>query len=211
MTKTMGELLIFNEREVEAKGINKDNFIDKEKLKKYMFPEDYENLKILDSLNKFEMGEEVRLFYPGSGVDIFFPLIYLERLFSGVKKAKFIFVDIDSGLGIIKGMLDEVGVGFSEEENEIKFYWNNKLIELEFVEDNVSKVLEKLEEFDIYFERAFRIMKEQIINYEKNVFGKLKANGVVISDSGFKEVLLKRINVSQNLSAYKEMVIGVKE
>lgn len=69
----------------------------------------------------------------------------------------------------------------------------------------------KWPEFDIYFERAFRIMKDQMEGYESQVFEKLSSGGVVISDSGFKEVGLEKIDLPISLSAYQEMMAGLKK
>lgn len=44
----------------------------------------------------------------------FIPLIYLKELFPKIKEADFIFINENDNFGIIKTVLDEVGVGFSE-------------------------------------------------------------------------------------------------
>jgi hypothetical protein len=210
--KNMSKLIITNEKIVIPKGANLNNQIDKEKLKEQFFNQDYENLKLLELIEPINyLQEEVTLLYPGCGIDIFSPLIYLEKLLPNVKKANLIFVDTMSCLGIIKTIIDNVNITFSEEKNKsITFYWNKLLINLKFKESDIHDLIEQLN-YDIYFERAFRIMKEQLPNYEHLVYKQLNNYGILISDSGFKSQELKKIKVPQELSAYKEMIIGTKE
>ena len=85
------------------------------------------------------------------------------------------------------------------------------LVELEFVEGNVFEILNQLPYFDIYFERAFRIMKDSADGYENQVFSKLRPGGILISDSGFQHCSLKKLNVPRELSSYGEMIIGIKK
>jgi hypothetical protein len=204
----MPNLISLSARKIKPKGLNKSNKINENKLKEYFLTGDYENLSLLEKVSLKQIKEKLTLFYPGCGTDILTPLIYLEKILLQTKKAKFIFLDQTNSLGIVKTILDDIGVSFSERKNKIKFYWKDKLIDLEFIENNVF--YSELPEFDIYFEKAFRIMKDGNQDYEKNIFNQLNKNGIIISDSGFQEFPLKRISVSQELSAYQEMIIGVK-
>jgi len=201
-------LIFYEERKVQAKGLNPDNQINKGKLKEFFHEEDYNNLNLLNSVNIPLNKETITLLYPGCGVDIFFPLIYIEKLFPKVKEANFTFIDTDNALGIIKTVLDDVGIHLSEKKNQISFYWKNILINLEFIQGNVFKL--DLPVFDIYFERAFRIMRDKIKDYEDKIFSKLNDGGILISDSGFENVPLKKIEVPKELSSYGEMMVGVK-
>jgi len=203
----MGNLITFIAKKTTAKGEDSNNKINQDKLKSYFFTEDYQNLKLLNDLEKFDHNKAT-LFYPGCGADILFPLHYLEKLFPGIKETKFIFVDVDNNLEVIKTVLDEIGVTFSEDKNKIRFYWKNILIDLKFVVADVFEA--ELPNFDIYFEKAFGIMKRQNENYENNIVKKLNSNGILISDSGFREQKIKKIKVPKILSSYQEMIIGVK-
>ena len=78
------------------------------------------------------------------------------------------------------------------------------------MQGSIFQILPQIPPFDIYFERAFRIMKDGHENYEKQIYQKLKPKGILISDSGFQNSPLEKVEVSQKLSAYKEMIIGVK-
>lgn len=207
----MGKIITFNEKNVKERGKSKEDEIDKEKWKSYFFEDDLNNLKLIGEIDPFSMKGEINWFYPGCGVDILYPLVYLEKLFPKVKKANFIFVDVEDNLNLIKTILDNVGVSFSKIKNGISFYWKKKEINLYFYKENVSKILEKDFKYNVYFEKAFRITKERINNYEKRVFEKLVRNGVVISDNGFGGFDLKRRKASKELSSYKEMVVGIKD
>jgi len=215
----MGNLIILEDRNVKAKGLDSGNNIDLEKLKSYFFDEDYANLELLDNVQKFNRSETLNWFYPGCGTDILFPLMYLDRLFPNVEEVKFTFLDTDNFLGMIKTILDEIGVTFSEvgekdgngSYNEIKFHWNGKLVNLNFVRENAFTYFENANSYDVYFERAFRIMRDKEFDYELLVLSRLKNNGVLISDSGFLGRELEYIEVPLDLSSYGEMVLGKKK
>jgi hypothetical protein len=202
----MGELISFIARKVEPRGLSKAE-PDEEKVKAMFFKQDYDNFALLDKINVPEF-DNPSLFYPGSGSDILFPLMYLDKLFPNLSQASLTLLDLDYNFGLIKTILDDVGIGFSETRRGIKFYWKNMLISLQFIQCNAFEF--ELPPFDIYFERAFRIMKERDLTFEKKVFLKLTVGGLLISDSGFAGLPLKYIEVPKELSGYKEMVMGIK-
>lgn len=210
----MGELIVYSGHKVVAKGLDFRAKPQLKKIKKYLFKDEYVNLRLLkkaaSTLNRTVRNEaKPLLLYPGCGTDIILPVLYLERLFPKMKEVDLLFVDVSNCFELIRGVLDDVGISFAEsKENKITFYWNDLLINLEFKEGNIFQLLPNLPEFGIYFERAFRIMKDS--NYESLIFQKLKPEGVIISDSGFQHLPLRRLPVSPDLSAYKEMIIGVK-
>ena len=206
----MGKLIVFAERDITAKGAT-PGIINETKLQEYFFEDDFHNLNLLDTMDKLTLSTATPiLLYPGCGCDIFFPLMYVEKLFPASKQFKFIFVDVEDFIGIIKTMLDDVGISFAEFNNTLEFYWKDRRIELEFMTVEISTILEKLPTHHIYFERAFRIMKDAIPNYEPAMFQKLASGGILISDSGFSNVPLRIICVPQQLSSYGEMILGVK-
>ena len=208
----MNQAIFYEEKQVEAKGLNPNNKINEDKLKSYIFTEDYDNLNLLNDINIPLDKKEITLLYPGCGVDILFPLIYLEKLFPKLKTANLTLVDEDYNLGLIKTVLDEIGISFAENsKSNIKFYWKNILINLNFIKNKIEHHLPEQEPVDIYFEKAFRIMRDNISNYENNILNIIKPNGILISDSGFIEQKLKIIEVPKILSSYGEMIIGIKE
>ena len=207
----MPNLIIYEEKKVEAKGLNSNNKISQEKLKSYFFEDDYQNLELLNKISIPFEKTEISLLYPGCGTDILFPLIYLDKLFPQLNKANLTFVDEDNNLGMIKTILDEVGISFSEDKSQIQFHWNHKLITLTFVMKKIENHFSELQSYDIYFEKAFRIMRDYIFDYENKILSKLNENGVIISDTGFENQNLKQITVSKELSSYKEMIIGLKK
>ncbi|MBI2669259.1 hypothetical protein HYX14_05440 [Candidatus Woesearchaeota archaeon] len=202
-------LIVVEERQVRAKGCNPHNTIDQQKLRDYFFDEDYESLKLLDKVPPFKVPDNAVLFYPGCGSDIFFPLLYVEKLCS-VKNIQFRFVDTEKVLGLIKTQLDDVGISFEEDKNKLQFYWKNMLITLEFIPGDVFGLIDALPPYDIYFERAFGIMKYDQGDYEEKIVQKLNHNGILISDCGYANCKLNRINVPPELSSYKEMIMGIK-
>jgi hypothetical protein len=207
----MPNLIIYEEKNVEAKGLNPNNKISPEKLKNYFFEDDYQNLELLNEISIPFEKREISLLYPGCGADILFPLIYLDKLFPQLNEAIFTFVDEDNNLGMIKTILDEVGISFEENKNQIEFHWNQKLITLTFIVKKIEDYFQELKNHDIYFEKAFRIMRNHIPNYEGEILNKLNPNAIIISDTGFGNQNLKQIAVSKELSSYKEMIIGIKE
>jgi len=208
----MGECIQFEEREVKAKGLNKQALPNKEELKKYFFSEEWTNFNFLEQLPKQNIPEQALLFYPGAGADILSPLIYLQKFFHPVKEIDFLFVDINNDYGMIKTILDDVGISFTEKKNNIlKFYWYGTLVNLAYLAVDVFSFVNKIDSINIYFERAFRIMREQDQKFEDKIFEKLKTGGVLISDSGFTKFPLKKIDIPLELSNYGEMIIGVKE
>jgi len=206
----MGFLISYEERAIKAKGLNKMAKPSQEKIQQYLFPDEYQNLSLLTSLPERGFPKNPVLFYPGCGADILMPLHYLEILFPSVQNITFIFNDVDNNLGLIKTILDDVGVHFREKKNNLQFYWNSILIDLQFIQGNVFQILPKIPSFDVYFERAFRIMKDDHPEYENRIYQKLNSNGLLISDSGFQHLPLEKMKVSQELSAYREMIIGIK-
>lgn len=208
----MGFLISYEEKAVKAKGLNKLAVPNPEKVQQYLFPDEYQNLFLLIEIPRMEYPENSVLFYPGCGADILMPLKYVEILFPRLRNITFIFNDTDNNLGVIKTILDEVGISFKEKKkNLLQFYWNGVLVDLKFIRGNVFQIIANLPPFDIYFERAFRIMKDEHPEYENQIYQKLNSKGVLISDSGFQHLPLEKIDVSQELSAYKEMIIGIKK
>ncbi len=207
----MVNLISLTARPVRAKGLNKLAIPREQKVKEYFFSEDYCNLELLQDVSVINYSETASLFYPGCGADILFPLKYIERLFPRLRKISLTFNDVDNNLSMIKTILDDIGISFSEKKNGIDFYWKNILVDLNFITGNVFQLLPKLPKFDIYFERAFRIMKGDHQGYEEMIYTKLNHGGILISDSGFQQLPLQKIKVSQGLSSYREMIIGVKK
>jgi hypothetical protein len=207
----MSSIIVYESREVKAKGLNKFDKINKDKFQDYFLEGDYERLSQLDNIKLGHHKEKLSLLYPGSGADIFFPLVYLQKLFPQVKKAKLTFIDSDDNMGIIKTMLDDVGISFKGNNHKIKFYWQNKLIKLEFFPASIESYFKRKKKFEVYFEKAFRLMRDQIPKYEETILSLLNEEGVLISDTGFLKKELKYIDVPKDLSSYGEMVLGIKK
>lgn len=211
----MPNLIVLRSRRVKPKGLNKDQTINEEKIKDYFFTDEFENLKLLNKIadeKQIELNlKQPTLLYPGSGTDILTPLIYIEKLFPEVKELYFIFVDTANHLPQIKTILDDINISFENlGEDKIKFYWREQLITLKHITENIFSEIENIEQFNIYFERKFRIMKDEYFDFEDIVINKLESDGVIISDSGFLGKNLTYYDIPKELSSYHEMVLAQK-
>jgi hypothetical protein len=204
---SMPNLINFIEKKVFAKGINKYQTINQEKVKSYFFDDEYNNFKHLENI-KLKIKSNPILFYPGSGSDILTPLFYMEKFFPYINNMKLIFMDKNHNLRLIKTILDDVGVHFSQQNSSLKFFWRNMLVHFEYIQNNVFAM--NLPTFDIYFEKSFRIIRDQDFEYENKIFNQLNDNGILISDSGFESFPFKKVDVPKNLSVYGEMIVGIK-
>jgi len=210
----MGEVISYIEKKVEAKGLNPRALPSEKSVLKYLFEDEAKKLGLLDQISHFNLlAFKPHLFYPGSGSDILFPMLFLDRLFPSITEITMTFVDLENSVGMIKCVLDDVGVSFEENKynSEIIFFWNKKKVHLQFVTGDVFELISSLPHYDIYFERLFRIMKDSDPEFEKKALAKLNINGILISDSGFAELPLQKIDVPAELSAYGEMIMGIKK
>ncbi len=246
----MPNILSFFPRKIKPKGIKK-NTISHEKIKQFLFDDDYENIqKIIPITHSFLTTPT--LLYPGCGCDILTPLLFIEKLLPKLREINLLFVDQKDNLDLIKTILDDIDIAFSEKRslkkeifgeinikkiktepkislfhlllrtlhirkknmqssqnnNTISFYWNDRLVSLQFCQDDIFTT--HLPEFNIYFERAFRIMKDADQTYEQRIYNKLSPNGLLISDSGFQNYSINKITIPPELSVYQEMIVGIK-
>jgi hypothetical protein len=203
----MGNLVVYTVRKVTAKGLFKGDIINTDKLEDYFLDGDKEKLELINFTLSSNLTKP-RLFYPACGADIIYLLFFVQKVFD-VEEINLILNDIESNLGIIKTILDDIGVSFSESNISISFYWDKMLVNLTFVVGDVFSL--DLPEFDIYFERAFRIMKSDKKDYEKKIFDKLSVGGFLISDSGFNHFDLDKVDACSSISSYEEMIVGEKK
>ena len=203
----MGELLIFMEKKVKPKGLNPRAVPTH--LEKYLFQADYQHLSAL-TLPTLTLPSQPVILYPACGVDIMYLLLFIQKILPSPSLISLMLNDLDHTLGIIKTILDDIGISFAETKKGITFYWHNLLVQADFYPGNIFSLLPELPSFDLYFERAFRIMKEEDPHYESKVFQKLNHQGILISDSGYQDQPLTRISVPAELSSYGEMIVGIK-
>jgi hypothetical protein len=195
-------------RRVAPKGLDCSAKVNRKKLPTFFFEEDLAALKHLDDLNRIPFSLKPILFYPGCGCDVLTPLLYVEKILQPCA-VQLIFVDVNQNLELMETILDDVGVPFAKQGQTLHFYWDGRLVSLEFIQGNVFDM--HLPEFTIYFERAFRIMKSAHQGYESRILETLALGGVLISDSGFKSAPLTRYPVHPDLSSYEELTIGKKK
>lgn len=206
----MGNFIEFSERDVKAKGATRGVLPNREKIKSYYFDDEYAHVELLHTITPFSHAK-ASLLYPGCGADILFPLLYLEHLFPQLTDVHCTFVDTQDNQKLIETVLDDIEIPFSRKKNRISFYWRETMVNISFIVENIFNIIDSLPPFDIYFERAFRIMKDKHTEYEQTIVGKLAPGGILISDSGFQNTSLQKIDVPKELSAYGEMVMGRKE
>lgn len=198
------------QRRVEALGATRSS-VSAVSFEKVVFLADIEKLELLSSVVVSVETSVPLLLYAGSGCDVVFPLEYVRLLFPAIKSLSCVFVDVIPQQGLIETVLDDLGISFARDGNVLMFWWGDILVRLRIVTCDVFSFIDTFSGFDIYFERAFRIMKDGQDKYEAEVATRLNTGGVVISDSGFLGVGLDYVIVDPTLSVYGEMVVGKKK
>ena len=192
-------------------GLNKEKLPDRTKLKEYFFDDEFEALQHIPPTVLALTSQNPILLYPGCGTDVLTPLLFVERLFPELMQITLLFMDISNNLNLIKTILHEVNISFAQRGNTVQFYWQALLVTLEFREENIFSHIHTIGSYDIYFEKCFRIMKDQAVGYEREVYDRLSEEGILISDSGFEGLPLERYDFPQELSMYGEMIVGKKK
>ncbi len=205
----MGELISYVARPVVAKGLNLQATFDSCKISEYLFSDEKRHLVLLENLKLDFDFKRPLVFYPGCGVDIVWFLQVMERVFDS-PEVDVLFLDQDYVQGTIETVLDDIGVSFERQGNVLHFYYSGRLFHLTIRQADVFSDWKSVPEYDMYFERAFRLMRDFASEYEKRVVEKLHPGGVLISDSGYKDYGLEEIPVAGEISAYGEMIVGKK-
>ncbi len=204
----MHNMVVYEERDIKPRGAQKRIYPDKIKIKEYLFDDEFAALGTLSALDFPKT--KASFLYPGCGADILFPLLFLEKAFPQLKEVEFWFVDLQDNQRLIETVLDDIGIPFSRKKKGLNFYWKKTPVRVLFIVENIFDLVDSLPSFDIYFERAFRIMKDDHQDYEQKIVEKLSPGGILISDSGFGNTSLRKIKVPPELSKYGEMVVGRK-
>ncbi len=206
----MGEFISYAARPIVAKGLDSNAVLDYAAVDQYLFSDEKCYLKSLENVRISLPVRKPLIFYPGCGVDIVWFLHVVKRVFD-VFEMNVLFMDQDYVQGIIETILDDIGVSFDRQGNILHFYFQGILVHLTIQNGNVFDVLENVPMYDVYFERAFRLMRDAVFGYERWVFEKLRLGGVLISDCGYGDVGLERIPVNAEISVYGEMIVGKKK
>ncbi|HIJ10938.1 TPA: hypothetical protein HA278_02670 [Candidatus Woesearchaeota archaeon] len=178
----MSDPIMFIPRMVEPKGINKQAIPNRDKIREYCFDDEHDVRVEEQPL----IIEHPLLLYPGSGCDIFHPLLHVEQLFPSLQKITFHFIDQDNYLAMIKTMLDDVGVHFAQDKQQLQFWWHDLFVTLHFQIANAFSLT--LPKHHIYFEKSFTIMKEEFCpEFDERVLDALHEKGIIISDSDHSE------------------------
>jgi len=160
--------------------------------------------------------EKVTMFYPGSGIDLLFPILYLNKI-TDAKDITIIFADqnIESET-IISLMMQLTGIhAYKKKQNKIIFKFKTKKITLIIQKENVFAKLpeEILEGYDFYFERAFDLFRSSAPDFIKKAIALLNENGFLITDKKITHKYLKQISTREELKVlgfYDELGIYEK-
>ena len=97
----MGNLVVYTQRDVKPRGLTKSHLLRKEMVEEYLFLEDLKRLIMLSNHNLALPHQDIRVFYPGCGADILYPLFFLEKLFPSAATIKLLFNDVDQTMPIV--------------------------------------------------------------------------------------------------------------
>jgi hypothetical protein len=157
--------------------------------------------------------EELTLFYPGCGVDIVQPLIYASKIVPSAKKLGFILADLNvSADDVISLMVQLTGNRnyrkkmIDKNTERVIFRFKDKKISFtcktgDVLTDMPSEIVNG---YDVYFERAFEICREDKPSFLKRAIHHLNQDGIIITDAGLDKGLtdnLKKLPVSSKAKA----------
>lgn len=196
--------------------------LNHEKLRARSFKDEFNTYLKLKEIFKDQKLKKDRivLFNPGAGGDVINPLLFVDAL-TECRQLDMFFVDDRFYYQFILQGLEEViddfkyDISVSAGKAVIKFRLNKTKVNLVYLGEDVFKNLPKDIEngFDVYFERAFRLFREDQIRQMSYIFGRLRKGGFVISDWGFnkniteKHSLAKMGNLPRNFGIYKNLTI----
>src|SRR3989344_3495234 len=110
----MDEPIFFMARDFKPKGHQPGTHPDLQKVKSMIYEEDYAAFESFTPTYSLQLSaDQPTLFYPGSGCDILMPLLYIEKLFPTTKEFIFLFIDVEPFLPLIKTILDDVDIPFT--------------------------------------------------------------------------------------------------
>ncbi|MFC1753523.1 hypothetical protein ACFL96_09060 [Thermoproteota archaeon] len=204
--------------------LNKPSFeLDKKILSEFLHPEE---LEAAEHLGDAEVSKkELTLFYPGCGLDIVQPLIYSSRIAGKADKITFILADRDmTANDVVSLMLQLTGNhNYSIKRNDphtetAVFRFKDRTFSFVCKKGNVLESVPKeiKQGYDVYFERAFELFRENDDLFMPNMISLLNKDGLMITDAGLSRQLSKdmeKIKLSpktkelgfyKNLSMYRK-------
>jgi len=201
-------------KELNLKEIKKElgkEFILYKRLKRKL---NQENIK----LNK----KNISIFNPGSEADIISPLLVLDACVDLKEEHNILlcFVDLKDLDIVIRERIKKTILNSSPKLNikenytDIRFKLKNSDITIRYIKKDALRFIDKMDCFDIYFERAFDIIRSDDKEYPQKILKKTNhiifsdkpiANDTIIRKSGFKKIKLSK-NL-KNIGFYKEFSV----
>ena len=163
--------------------------------------------------------ERLTFFYPGCGLDVVQPLLYASKICSA-EHIRFVFADKDISADEIASLMLQLTDNHNfrvkkiDKNTEVaEFFFQDRDISFICKSGNVlTQIPKELKDgYDVYFERAFEIFREENQSFLPNILDHLNKDGIVISDAGIPKELakdLEKIKVSPKarpLGFYKRL------
>lgn len=169
--------------------------------------------------------KDVEVFYPGCGLDLVQPLVYASKMMRNARSITFILADKDITAGdVVSLMLQLTGnhnyrLGKIDERTEsASFQFKDK--QMRFIckrGDVLSHLPREISKgYDVYFERAFEIFRNEQPAFIYDALHLLRRGGIVITDAGLNKALTrdmeqiavlpeaKALGFYKNLSMYRK-------
>lgn len=196
-----------------------------EKLKSGSFKDEYDTyLKIKDFFKQNKLKKDKITFVNlGAGGDIINPLLFTDALIKA-KEITFLFYDprfyYHFMIEALKDIVDNFKYKLKFDKNTalIRFKLNNTKFNLIYSsQDAFAKMPSEFKKgFDVYYERAFRLFRDDQDLFMFLLFEKLNKGGIAITDWGFNKPVLEKNrlekiqNLPEDFGIYKKLKIYKK-
>ena len=162
---------------------------------------------------------QLTFFYPGCGLDVVQPLLYALKICSA-ERINFVFADKDLKADELASLMLQLTDNHNYTTKKVdrytevaEFFFQDRYISFICKSGDVlTRIPKELKAgYDVYFERAFEIFREENPSFLPDILDHLNKDGIVISDAGLpKEIAkdLEKIKVSPKakpLGFYKRL------
>lgn len=199
--------------------------LNHEKLKQGSFKDEFNTYLRLKEIFKDKKlkKDKIIFFNPGAGGDIINPLLFIDALIE-CKNLEMIFMDPRFYYSFVIEALKDVVENFKYKLKlngntaQISFRLNRTKCSMVYVgKDAFERIPDEIKKgFDIYYERAFRLFRDDQNLYMSLIFEKMNKGGLVVTDWGFNKPIiekggLKKIeNIPKDFGIYKNLTIYKK-
>ena len=187
-----------------------------EKLKDNSFEDELSTCHKLKKIfkNKKLKKDKVVILNLGAGGDIINPMLFADALVEA-KEIVFLFYDPRFYYQFIIGELEDIIDNFKYKLKLngntaiIKFKLNNTKMSIVYSGRNAFDGMppEIKQGFDVYYERAFRLFRDDQNLYMAFVFEKMNKDGLVVTDWGFNKLITEKGNLQKIEGIPKEFGI----